>query len=120
MKKTKLVYGFLIGSTVGAITALLTAPSSGQELRKQISEKKDDWLQDGRDILNNLKDLKESIGKLSTEGKVIVEDVLEEIKHSFQDWQRQVEPSQDAIQVEINEIQKNLADLESKIQKHND
>lgn len=40
MNGKALVTGILVGGVVGAATALLTAPSSGKELRTQVKESK--------------------------------------------------------------------------------
>lgn len=41
-----LLIGFLAGSAIGAVLALLYAPKSGKELRADIRQKTDDLLED--------------------------------------------------------------------------
>ncbi len=78
MKTAKgLIIGILAGSVAGALTALLYAPKSGKELRKDISEKKDKMIDDaGR----YLKDKKDHASEMLTEGKKKAESAIEETK----------------------------------------
>jgi gas vesicle protein len=66
----KMLGGFLLGGTVGAVLAILYAPKSGKEMRKDISKKT-------RQIKNNAIDL--------------VEDVIEDIKEFASDIKEKTE-----------------------------
>ncbi|MCX6149669.1 MAG: YtxH domain-containing protein [Ignavibacteriales bacterium] len=46
-----LLVGFLAGSAIGAIIALLYAPKSGKELRGDLKEKTDEFLDDAQEYL---------------------------------------------------------------------
>ena len=75
----KLVY-FLIGASVGALTALLFAPKAGSELRSEIADttrKGLDYARDsGREISERASDLtergKEAVSDLTERGKELI------------------------------------------------
>jgi gas vesicle protein len=46
---------FMAGCTIGAITALLFAPTSGKRLRRQIKNKSDEYYEDLEDIISDAK-----------------------------------------------------------------
>lgn len=68
--------GFLAGGTIGAIVALLTAPKSGKELRGDIKQKSDEYLDEADKYFI---DKKNQADKMFKEGKrkftMIVNDV---------------------------------------------
>jgi gas vesicle protein len=51
-----LLIGFLTGGAVGAVIALLYAPKSGSELRHDIREKADDYLDEAEKYISEAKD----------------------------------------------------------------
>lgn len=61
-----LLIGFLAGSVIGSVIALLYAPKSGKELRKDIKDKTDDFMEDAEKYLA---DAKEKAVDLINEGK---------------------------------------------------
>jgi gas vesicle protein len=48
MKVLKFLSGFAIGLVMGAVTVLLTAPQSGDDLQKQLRERADHVMEEGR------------------------------------------------------------------------
>jgi gas vesicle protein len=67
-------WGFLAGSVVGGITALLFAPKSGKELRSDIRDKAEDFLDDAEQFMEKAKDKANEIindGKKKSERLVI-------------------------------------------------
>jgi gas vesicle protein len=52
--------GFVIGGLVGAATALILAPQSGQEMRGQINNKSQEWRQASSDRINQYRGLADS------------------------------------------------------------
>jgi gas vesicle protein len=66
----KMIGGFLLGGTIGAVLAILYAPKSGKEMRKDISKK-------ARQIKNNAVDL--------------IEDTIEDVKEFVSDIKEKTE-----------------------------
>lgn len=72
-----LLIGFLTGAAVGSIMALLFAPKSGKELRKNIKNKSQDLIEDADEYLMKAKD---KASQLINEGKKKSEKLVSETK----------------------------------------
>ncbi len=71
------IKGLLIGGLIGAAAAMLFAPMSGKRLRKKISHKKDDILDD---VNQYVETGKEKAEELFRGGKEKVESLIEDAK----------------------------------------
>lgn len=76
-KVGRFIFGLLVGGLVGSVVALLYAPKSGKDLRKDISDKADDFVGDVEDIY--LKG-KEKAEKIIEDGKRKASDVIKDAK----------------------------------------
>jgi len=74
--------GFLAGGTVGAIIALLTAPKSGKELRGDIKQKSEEYLDEAEKYLA---DAKNKAGDLINDAKSKSQDILNSAGRVFKD-----------------------------------
>jgi len=72
-----LILGFVAGSIVGGIIALLYAPKSGKELRSDIRLKKDEFLDDTAEYMQIAKS---KANELINEGKKKSEMLIQEAK----------------------------------------
>ncbi|WP_158598228.1 YtxH domain-containing protein [Falsibacillus albus] len=117
MNKKIFSYGLLFGTAIGAVSALLSAPSSGKELRTQLQESGDEWLNTLKEIKVNVQGLKDSVAKVSKEGKDTILQLTSDIKEIVQQWQLDSKPNKDQLKLEIAEIQQTIAELESEIHK---
>ena len=72
-----IVLGFLAGSVVGGIIALLYAPKSGKELRNDIKLKKDEFLDDTSEYMQIAK---EKATELINEGKKKSEQLIQDAR----------------------------------------
>ena len=72
--KVRTILSFVLGAAAGAVTALLLAPKSGEELRGEIAEGVCDAINQGRSSGN---DLKHRAQKLANSAKVRVEDAVD-------------------------------------------
>ena len=81
--------GFLVGGTVGAIVALLTTPKSGKELRGDIKQKSEEYLDEADKYFTEKKN---QAGKMFNEGKrkftMIVNDVKSKPEEILSDAER--------------------------------
>lgn len=88
-----LLIGFLAGGAVGAILALLYAPKSGKELRQDIKNKTDVYLDDAEkyvaDARDKAKELinegKKKSDKLISDAKIKSEELLHDAEKVFND-----------------------------------
>ncbi len=91
-----LIIGFLTGAAVGSIIALLFAPKTGKELRSDIKNRSQEFMEDAEEFLETAKDkattiindgkkkseelvaeVKEKVGKLTGEAEQILADAKE-------------------------------------------
>jgi len=103
--KTKtFLLGALIGGTIGAVTALLFAPKSGRELRRDIVDtttemydKTTDLLNESKQKFENLKDAaKRQADSLLHKASEFYEDVNGQIATSTESIQQRFESLKDA------------------------
>jgi gas vesicle protein len=76
-----LVIGFLTGAAVGSIIALLFAPKSGKELREDIKNKSQDFIEDADKYISNAKD---KASQLINEGKKKSEKLVADTKEKVE------------------------------------
>lgn len=118
MSKSKsLVLGFFIGGTIGAATTLLTAPSSGQELRGRVKKHSLEWKEMAESLIQDGLRLKDQIAETSKEGVTLINNLTTELKSSVEEWKEVVEPHQDNIHEYLEQIQLSLKELEEKVNK---
>jgi len=72
-----LIIGFLTGAAVGSIIALLFAPKTGKELRSDIKNRSQEFMEDAEDFLADAKD---KTNTLINEGKKKSEELVAEVK----------------------------------------
>ncbi len=72
-----LLIGFLTGAAVGSVIALLFAPKSGKELREDIKNKSQDFIEDADEYLSKAKD---KASQLINEGKKKSEKLVADAK----------------------------------------
>lgn len=72
-----LLIGFLTGAAVGSIVALLFAPKSGKELREDIKNKSQDFIEDADEYISKAKD---KASQLINEGKKKSERLVADAK----------------------------------------
>lgn len=75
------IFGALIGGAVGAITALLLAPKSGEELRKDLAEKGNQAYDKAQKYFTEKEvEISESIRSTVNEGKIKADKIVESAK----------------------------------------
>jgi len=74
-----LLWGALIGSVVGSVTALLLAPKSGRELRQDISE-------GARQVTEKGQELVSKVGEQGTNLVSKVKEAADVVIHDIQSW----------------------------------
>jgi gas vesicle protein len=111
-----LLAGFLTGSIVGAVVALLYAPKSGRELRSDISQKTDEYINDAESYLEQAKDKandlinegKKKSEKLVADAKVKVDGLLKEAEDILSDAKNKagdfVDTQKETLDKESNKI----------------
>lgn len=93
------VTGLLIGGAIGAVTALLFAPRSGEEIRDDIRnkameyrERLDDTVSQAKSKANELTDrAKDKADELRHRGKEVADEQLERASHAAQTGRKKVQ-----------------------------
>lgn len=83
-----LFLGFLAGGAIGAIIALLYAPKPGKELRADIKEKTDEYMNEADKYINQAKDKAKN---MINEGKKKSEQLIADAKHKSEDLLKDAE-----------------------------
>jgi|SRR5699024_1377352 len=114
-KGKSILLGFIVGGTISAATALLTAPSSGRELRYRVKQQSIEWKKIVDDMIQDGLRLKDQIAKTSKEGVALINELTQEMKVSVEEWKNAIEPHQDNIHEYLEQIEASIKDLEEKI-----
>ena len=76
------VFGALIGGVVGAVTALLLAPKSGAELRKELAEKSTDMYDKAQDYLSDVQEnFGDAVHTTVNEGRIRAQNIIDSAKN---------------------------------------
>ena len=120
MTKTKaFITGILCGSAVAGIAALLTAPSSGTELRRKLKEKSEDFKRSLTDLKDDTKLLTEQIAGTAAEGKDVFIELKGDVQKAFSSWKHETNPHRENIQREIEELQQSIDYLQQSVPNKN-
>ncbi|KOP67116.1 general stress protein [Bacillus sp. FJAT-18019] len=83
-KSKGLLWGVLIGSVAGSVTALLLAPKSGKELRNDITD-------GARGIGNKVQEVAEKVGEQGVHFIGLMTDRAENVISDIQSWRNRQE-----------------------------
>lgn len=111
-----LFIGFLSGAIVGGIFALLFAPKSGKELRRDIKLRKDEFIDDASEYMQIAK---EKASNLINEGKRKSEELIKQAKERasslIQDANELLSSAREKVSGKISETKENLTDEAQRI-----
>ncbi|MGM0846387.1 MAG: YtxH domain-containing protein [Bacillota bacterium] len=117
MKIKSIAFGVIAGSAIGAIATLLSAPQSGKDLKKQINQNKDEWKAVLTEIKSNAVEVKDSVSRLTSEGKQTINHIKDDMQSSIQAWQGDTEPNIQHIKDDISAIEQLADNMEQEISK---
>jgi len=115
MSAKSFLSGFIVGGLAAGITALLTTPVSGKELRKSCNDTTKAFLSHLEDLQTDLLDIKESVKTATVEGKTVLSAVLEDLKKSIETWKEEIKPHQENLQREMKEMETTIKELEQEL-----
>lgn len=112
MKLRPIIFGFITGAVVAGVTTIMTAPSSGRELREKIQSGKHELFTTFDDLSLKIRRMQEAIveaGQVSIEtGKTFVSDVQSLIEN----WKNEIEPNKTELINNVQEIEQSIHELE--------
>ena len=120
MKVTNFFAGLGAGLIAGAVTAILSTPKSGEEMRTSIKSSGSEWKESMNELKARINELKESINHLTEESKTQVPEAMDGLKASLQSWQEDTAPAKEHLQLEIKAIQNSIEQLQAAISKDKD
>jgi len=96
-----LLWGALIGSVVGSVTALLLAPKSGRELRQDISE-------GARQVSEKGQELASKVGEQSAQIVSKVKETAEVVIQDIQSWRNCAEGKEVSVSAVITDTDSSI------------
>ncbi|MCP8968209.1 YtxH domain-containing protein [Ectobacillus ponti] len=120
MSKTKaFAAGVLFGSVAAGIAALLTAPSSGRELRKKVAQKGIEL----KGQLDGFKDdtllLKEQAIQTVHDSKEVFIELKDDMQKALSSWKAETAQNKENIQKEIDALQRSIEELQKSLPDRN-
>lgn len=80
------ILGALIGGAAGAITALLLAPKSGAELRRELADSSNEWYGKASDLARNMEGkVENSLVSTVNEGKIKAQSIIDTARRQAED-----------------------------------
>jgi gas vesicle protein len=117
MNAKKVLLGMVVGGIASGVATLLTTPRSGEALRKNLVRSEEEWSQKLSTLRASLRDVSNEVAYVSKEGKVVLANLIKDIKISVQAWKDSTTSNQQTIKVELESIQAALKKLENDLQK---
>lgn len=117
MRTKSFLLGFLFGGATAGIIVLLNAPLSGKESAKHLQKNLNCLKGNASAINNSLLELLGTVQTASKEGLKEISTFIADVKKLVSGWQQEIKPHQDEIKRQLNDIQKNLAELDELVKK---
>lgn len=109
--------GLLAGTLVSGVAVLLTAPTSGKELRNSCQSSMNSLRQSAKQLSREGLEIKDQAVETFKISGDILKTASSEIKHSIDQWQEETAPSIDRIKSEVEDVQKNVEELQKLVKK---
>ncbi|MGY4670894.1 gas vesicle protein [Bacillus subtilis] len=111
-----LLTGLFVGGIIGGAAVLLTAPSSGKQLREKMKTNYDSFEETIKRLKSDGLSLKDQLIKAAKESTDVIKDVGGELQTSIKKWQEEIKPHQQDLQKEIADIEEKIRQLEKTLQ----
>lgn len=111
-----LLTGLFVGGIIGGAAVLLTAPSSGKQLREKMKTNYDSFEETIKRLKSDGLALKDQLIKAAKESTDVIKDVGGELQTSIKKWQEEIKPHQQDLQKEIADIEEKIRQLEKTLQ----
>jgi len=86
--------GFILGALAGAVGALLLAPTSGEELRREIEQKTEGMMEDAERLYD---DTRGQVTQLSERGRIVLQDNVKKAQQAVQEAQERLSKSDEEV-----------------------
>lgn len=96
-----LLTGLFVGGIIGGAAVLLTAPSSGKQLREKMKTNYDSFEETIKRLKSDGLALKDQLIKAAKESTDVIKDVGGELQTSIKKWQEEIKPHQQDLQKKL-------------------
>jgi gas vesicle protein len=80
------MFGAIIGGAVGAVTALLLAPKSGRELRKDLYDKSNEFYNTAGEYLTEMEgNMEQTVSTTVNQGRARAQNIINSARHQAED-----------------------------------
>lgn len=108
--------GIVVGGIIGGAAVLLSAPTSGKELRGQLRANCGRIEETVQKLKIDGAALTEQIVSTAKEGMDVVKEVSSELQSSIKTWREEIKPHQQDLQKELADIEEKIKQLEKNLQ----
>jgi gas vesicle protein len=117
MSKNKSLFcGFIVGGIIGGIATLLATPSSGKDMRGQLTINRKILEETIQQLKAESIALKNQIVITAKESSGVVKEVSTDLKRTINQFQKEIEPHKKDLQKEIEEVELKIKQLEKTLQ----
>ena len=107
-----ILIGMAVGGVIGGISAPLTTPTSGRNLRHTLHNNKESFLTNIINLKEDSLNVKDQVIKASDTGKRFISTFSDELKEPFETWVTETEKSKLKIEEELRQIDQSIQKLE--------
>ena len=117
MSKNKPLFcGFIVGGIIGGIATLLATPSSGKDMRGQLTINRKILEETIQQLKAESIALKNQIVITAKESSGVIKEVSTDLKRTINQFQKEIEPHKKDLQKEIEEVELKIKQLEKTLQ----
>ncbi|WP_169891214.1 YtxH domain-containing protein [Litchfieldia alkalitelluris] len=115
--RSSILFGLIVGGTVGGLLTLFNTPVSGKKLIQKLESNKNLIQSQFSDVKESGIDLKEQIVTSSTHSSETIKNITKDLRESFENWDKITSESRKSIQKELSEIENSIKIMEKPLNK---
>ena len=115
MNKNHFFAGLIIGTAIGAVAAIASAPQSGNRLRTNLKDNTEQFKSQLSQVKVEAANVKQSISTLTNELKSNMPNIINEVKQSISSFKTEIDPNTRALKQEIGNLQKTINEIEKNL-----
>lgn len=119
MKISHFLLGAVTGAAVGAVAVLFNTPNSGEEVRNNLKQNANHLKDQLSDVKKESGNVKESITLLSTELKNNIPVIINGLRSSLSNFQKEIEPNVNQLKANIENLNESMVEIEKNLNNFN-
>lgn len=113
----KFTKGLLFGAAVGTVTGLLSAPRSGKETRKKLTDEIEEYIELKNEITEGIENVENNTENLKATATVLLPVFMEGIKQDIANFRFQADPRIAQIKEQLIKISEALPEMPEETKK---